>query len=146
MRQAAQVATKAPQESPGFLKLFDNEIDCLQALPLWMFRLFATLVRCSNYRTGQGQTSIDDLIAQLSPLQPLHGGPRTYTPNALAIRRALVDFERAQIFMRDKGHNQRAGLLFFMIAPRTTKVRPASSFDRGFRPPVDSRKASIDAA
>lgn len=133
MRQAARVATDTALHSPGFLMLFDHELACLDALPAWQFRLFAHLVRVSNFSTGAGSTRLVELLQLLSPLQPLHGGPRHWMPNARAVLDAMRAFERAHILARDKGRSEAEGRVFFLVSPRHVKVRPRVS-SRGGSP------------
>lgn len=144
MRQSGRIATEASRQAPGFLKLFDHETACLEALALWTFRLFAHLVRCTNYRTGAGSTSLAELVRLMTPIQPARG-PRLYVPDQQAIKKALLAFERARILARDTGRSERDGLLFFMVSPRVAKVRPSLKLDPQTRTPVDKREASTHA-
>lgn len=145
MRQSGRVATDAARHTPGFVKLFDHEIACLVTLPGWMLRLFLHLIELTNYRTGAGSTRLATLVQLMTPIQPA-SGPKHYVPDAQAVRKAILAFERSLILARDKSRSEREGLLFFLVSPRGVQVRPRPELEGGTRRGVDKRRASIHAA
>lgn len=140
MKQVAQRARDAQQRGYGYVKVFDHELEVLDTLPPWMTRLFMVLVRRSAYSSGQGATTYAELVKAMRPLQPRGGGPRYYAPGDWAVWRALVEFERAQIVWRNTGWSQKAGAIFFELAPRKGTVRPKSSSAPQSRTPPHPRE------
>lgn len=133
MKQVRQLAL---ERGYGYVKVFEHELEVLDSLPLWMTRLFIALVRRSAYSTGQGSTTYAELVKAMRPLQARRG-PRHYVPDEWAIWRGLVAFDRAHIVWRNTGWSQRAGALFFELAPRKGPVRPTSKLAPGTRTPPD---------
>jgi hypothetical protein len=123
MRPVRKQATEAERHSPSFLKVHDHELGVLLALPCWMLRLFVHLVQVTNYQTGAGHTTLTDLVELMRPIQR-HYGPRVFVPDTQAVRKGLLEFERAKIFARDKARSQRDRFIFFVVAPRGGQVRP----------------------
>jgi len=121
----------------AFVILFHHELAVLDTLPAWVTRLFVLLIRSSNYRTGAGSTTYRELADGLRPLQPGNGGPRHFVPQRDTLRAYLRALELAGLVKRT-GASSRGESLFFELAPRSAKVRPASSSSPGFVTPPDA--------
>lgn len=132
-----QVAQHALERNARYVMLYENELDVLDTLPLWMERLFRVLVQLSVWQTGQGRTTYDQVLAKLQPLQP-RSGRRHYAPDAQAVLKAMRLFHACGIVVRNTGWSQRAGALFFEIAPRKAFVRSKAESDTPKRHPPTS--------
>lgn len=122
MRHAANAAVEgahARRRRHQFLKLHDEELHVLQALPCWMFRLFAALVLLADFRTGQGEVHYAQLIRALRPIQPANGGPRHEEFSEWQVRDALLRFERARILKRRTFDSAQQAAIFFSVSKRS---------------------------
>lgn len=141
-----KTAVKALQQATGaFLIVFQHEVEVLDSLPLWFHRLFAALVRCSDFKTGHGDCTYERLANLMTPIQPRQG-VQHFAPDLQAIKKAVRTLEDRRILARDKRYSQAQGRLIFDLLPRYAQARPKSQFEPLIRTPVDSGKASIDAA
>ena len=138
MRKAAVYAIKQALKE-GFIILRQSELEALDALPSWMTRLFTAMLRCSDYGTGQGETSYANLQALLTPIQP-RSGPKHFVPDMQAIKKAVRLMEERKLFSRDKAHSIDQARLIFLVLPRYEKTRPKAELEPQTRTPVDSRK------
>lgn len=132
-----QVAKRALHRSHRYVLIYEHEYEVLDGLPYWMERLFRVLVQLSIYRTGLGQTTYRELVERMAVLQP-RTGKRHYVPDQWAVWRALVTFSESHILWRNTGWSQKAGAIFFELAPRTAQARPKAERAPGARTPPTS--------
>jgi hypothetical protein len=121
-RHVSNVALERPPRPPRhhqFLKLHQQELFVLSALPGWMFRLYAALVMFSDFRSGVGQVHYWQLIGAMKPIQASNGGPRHDEVSEWQVRDALLRFERARLMQRRTLDSERGGSIFFAVSKRT---------------------------
>lgn len=142
MRKAAVLALR--KADSAFIIIHQHETDALDALPLWMTRLFMALLRSANFATGVGDTTYAHLLALLTPIQPRRG-PRHFIPDMQALKKAIRVLEERRLIARDKLHSQATERLLFLVTPRYAEARPKRKLESQTRTPVDSGKASAHA-
>ena len=144
MRHVASVRPTRPA-SPDYSKVFADERAILRTLPSWQYALFALMVDFSNFRSGVGVASVDDLILGLTPIQP-STGPKHFVPSEMAVYRAIVGFEERNLLKRDKRRSQSEKVIHYLLDPRNAKPRPTPELVGLTRRAVDNRKARNGAA
>ena len=144
-KHVATLALRTATKTGAFLIIHEHELAALDALPLWMTRLFTALLRQADHATGRGQVTYAALLARLQPLQP-RSGPRHYVPDMQALKRAIDTLESRRLIARDALHSQALQALVFQVVPRYEKARPKRKLDPQTRPPVDSAESSTGAA
>lgn len=130
MKRARRTALR--KATGAFLIVHSHEMRVLEERPAWFARLWLALVSVTDFRTGFGGATYARLVEMCRPVQP-RTGRRAFVPSVDAVRRAVLDFERASILARDRRHSVAAAFLFFRVAPRYVEVRAPSEFAGGIR-------------
>ena len=122
MKQVSAFAFARP--SSAWLLITDDEWHRLDGLEAWTTKLFAVLIRCSDFKSGHGRTGYGELIASLTPDQPA-SGPRLWVPSRDDVKKALLRFEALDLVAVDRVASEKRKALFFHVLPRTRKAAPA---------------------
>lgn len=122
MRQISAFAFLRPTKA--WVLVTADEDRRLCGLEAWTYRLFRTLLMCSDFSTGHGCTGYGELIQSLTPDQPA-AGPRLWVPSRDAVKKALRALESLDLVAVDKVKSEKAKALFFHVQPRTRKGAPA---------------------
>lgn len=122
MKQVAAFAFKRP--GAAWLLITADEWARLDGLEAWTVKLFALLIRFSDFNTGHGRTGYGELITALTPDQPA-AGPRLWAPSRDDLKKALRRFEDLGLVALDKVASEKRKALFFHVLPRTRKGTPA---------------------
>lgn len=142
MKRVAVLAMRRAHQA-GFTIVHDHELAALDALPMWMTRLFMALLRVANHATGAGQITYASLMAKMEPLQP-RSGPRHFVPTMQALKRAIDTLEARCLIRRDQLHSQATQALVFQVDPRYEKARSRRKQDPQTRPPASSENVNAD--
>lgn len=122
MKQVSVFAFKRP--TSAWLLITADEWDRLDGLEAWTVKLFALLIRYSDFKTGHGRTGYGELITALTPDQPA-SGPRLWAPSRDDVKKALRRFEALDLVAIDKTASELRKALFFHVLPRTRTSTPA---------------------
>lgn len=122
MKQVAAFAFKRP--TAAWLLITADEWARLDGLEAWTVKLFALLIRYSDFKTGHGRTGYGELITALTPDQPA-AGPRLWAPSRDDVKKALRRFEALELVATDKTASELRKALFFHVQPRTRTSMPA---------------------
>lgn len=122
MKQVSAFAFKRP--GSAWLLLTADEDARLDGFEAWFFKLFACLVKWSDFRTGYGRTGYGELVNALTPDQP-ERGPRLWAPSRDDVRQAVRRLEAAGLVAVDRVKSEKAKALFFHVPPRTRTGAPA---------------------
>ena len=122
MKQVSAFAFARPTDA--WLLITADEWHRLDGLEAWTLKLFAVLIRCSDFKTGHGRTGYGELIASLTPDQP-PSGPRLWAPSRDDVKKALLRFEALDLVAVDRIASEKRKALFFHVLPRTRKAAPA---------------------
>ena len=122
MRQISAFAFRRPAQA--WVMVTADEDRRLCGLEAWTYRLFRTLLMCSDFSTGYGRTGYGELIQSLTPDQPA-AGPRLWGPSRDDVKKALRALESLDLVAIDKTKSEKAKALFFHVQPRTRTGAPA---------------------
>ena len=141
MRQISAFAFRRPAQA--WLMVTADEDRRLCGLEAWTYRLFRTLLMCSDFGTGYGRTGYGELIQSLTPDQPA-AGPRLWVPKRDDVKKALRALESLDLVAIDKTKSEKAKALFFHVLPRTRIGAPARKLPPELTPtPVEVKQAEF---
>lgn len=116
-RHARSVRPPGPPVAESYLKVFDFESAVLLTLPCWHFRLFMVLLTFCDFRTGVGRATFEALAYGMTPIQP-RTGPKHYTPDVQALKKAVRGFQERGLMSRDKRRSEHDRTLHYLVQPR----------------------------
>ncbi|HRI55259.1 MAG TPA: hypothetical protein PLW65_34225 [Pseudomonadota bacterium] len=130
-------ATALRKAAGAFLIVHTHELEVLEQLAPWAARLWMLLIRCADYKHGNGETSYAWLSQRMAPVQPARG-TRLFAPDAQACKRMVIEFEQHRILARDKRQSSGTQTLFFHIAPRYAQARLQGNLTPILDPPPNA--------
>ena len=97
------------------------ELHALLQLEAWAFRLFAALVKLSDFKTGKGQCNYPSLMAWMTTPKNETGGQQPTTYSRAQVKRMLRSMEALGLLSLNPDASEAEKVIFFEVRARDWK-------------------------